>query len=64
MEIWASIVVNSDGKTDCEFLDSEPTESFRDDLWDGIKEGTILRWEIRMGYLNGGDSLVEYSSEG
>lgn len=62
--IWISIIRNSDGSTDCELLDSEPTESFRDGLWDAIRDGLVEYWEIRAGYLNGGDSSIEYASEG
>lgn len=64
MEIWACRIVNSDGTEDMEFLDSEPTESFRDGLWNGIQEGRIQFWSIRMGYLNGGDSRIEFCSHG
>lgn len=62
--IWVSIVANSNGTTDCELLSTEPTEEFRNGLWDSIAKGTVEYFEIRSGYLNGGDSRIEYASNG
>lgn len=62
--IYISIVANANGTTDVELLDAEPTESFRDGLWESLAEGRIQYFEIRAGYINGGDSSVEYQSNG
>lgn len=61
MTIYISIVVNADGQIDCEVLDSEPTESFRDGLYALLDNGDIENFEIREGNLNGGDSVILYS---
>jgi hypothetical protein len=66
MKIYCCMICYSDGTIDMEFLDSEPTESFRDGLDSSLflAEGDIEYWEIREGNLNGGDSLVIYQSNG
>jgi hypothetical protein len=62
--IWISYVVNANGTTDCELLSSEPKESFIDGLDESFREGRIQSWEIRAGFINGGDSRIEYASHG
>jgi len=62
--IWISVVKNANGITDIELLDSEPTDDFRDGLWKSLENGDIEYWEIRAGFVNGGDSSIEYASEG
>jgi hypothetical protein len=64
MKIYCSRVVNSDGTEDMEFLDSEPTESFIEGLWECIGHGTVQFFCIREGNVNGGDSIILYSSIG
>lgn len=62
MKIWASRVINSNGTEDMEFLDSEPTDSFIDGLFDAYRDGRIQGFIIREGNVNGGDSVVTFSS--
>ena len=62
--IYISIVANSDDTTDVELLDEEPTEEFREGLWEALAEGRIQYFQIRAGFVNGGDSSIEYASNG
>jgi hypothetical protein len=64
MQIWISIVEHESGMRDVEILDSEPTDSFLDGLFELHSRGEISGFEIRMGFLNGGDSRIEYQSNG
>jgi hypothetical protein len=47
-----------------EFLDSEPTESFYQGLWESLNAGDIQFFCIREGNINGGDSVIIYQSAG
>lgn len=60
-EIWAIRVHNASGIIDEEFLDGEPKDSLIEGLQECILRGEIISFEIRMGYLNGGDSRIEYA---
>lgn len=62
MTIFCSRVINSDGSEDMEFLDRMPTQSFHDGLQECIANGDIQGYVIREGNLNGGDSIIIYSS--
>lgn len=62
--IWISIVCNSNDTTDIELLEGEPKESFLEGLWESLAEGRIQYFEIRTAYINGGDSRIEYQSNG
>lgn len=64
MQIWSSRVINSNGIIDQEFLSEEPTDSFIEELQDAFLQGRIKGFEIRMGYLNGGDSRIEFQHNG
>lgn len=59
-EVWVSIV-EFDGRLDVELLDSEPTEGFRDGVRAAAHaEREILSHSIRVGNVNGGDSVETY----
>lgn len=64
MKIWASRVVNANGIEDMEFFDSEPADSLIDELFDAFVNGDIKEFTIREGNINGGDSIVTFSSLG
>jgi hypothetical protein len=56
MKIYAVIIDAPTGR-DCEFLDDKPTENLIAELKSLLIAGTISRAEIRVGNVNGGDSL-------
>lgn len=56
------IIDYPDANRDCEVIVGEFAESVRDHLWELTAKGEIEYWEIRSGYLNGGDSRIEFSS--
>lgn len=52
------------GNRDCEIIEGEFTEEVRDSLDALFTAGTISNWEMREGYVNGGDSRVEWGTTG
>ena len=61
--MYASIITYRDGSVDCEFLDSEPTDSFIEGVEQAAAEdGNIARFTIREGNVNGGDSVTVHDA--
>ena len=55
MNIFSCMILYHAGDYDLEFLDERPTESFKKSLQENP---TIAYWEIREGFVNGGDSRI------
>lgn len=59
-ELWAIRTMRPDLSVDMEIISARPTETLLTGLRNALLEGVLVAYEIRMGYLNGGDSRVEH----
>lgn len=53
-----------DGNRDCEVITGEFTEEVRDSLNAKFDAGEISNWQMRSGFVNGGDSRVDWGTHG